>query len=112
VVAADYRKDDKRPRAVRIKMVESSRPAIRIDLNDFKLHLHFKSKTQLTLHFNSPSRRFYLSVIALVVNEMKRLGKIKSISLQDRLDLLALLNESVGAQPGTRIRKTCCRGST
>jgi TolB-like protein/Flp pilus assembly protein TadD len=82
-------------------MVESSRPAIRIDLNDFKLHLYFKSKTQLTLHFNSPSRRFYLSVIALVVNEMKRLGKIKSISLQDHLDLLALLNESVGGAAGS-----------
>ncbi len=81
--------------------MESSRLAIRIDLNDFKLHLHFKSKTQLTLHFNSPSRRFYLSVIALVVNEMKRLGKIKSISLQDHLDLLALLNESVGGAAGS-----------
>jgi hypothetical protein len=81
--------------------MESSRPSIRIDLNDFKIHLHFKSKTQLTLHFNSPSRRFYLSVIALVVNEMKRLGKIKSISLQDHLDLLALLNESVGGAAGS-----------
>jgi len=81
--------------------MESSRPAIRIDLNDFKLHLHIKSKTELTLHFNSPSRRFYLSVIALVVNEMKRLEKIKSISLQDHLDLLALLNESVGGAAGS-----------
>jgi TolB-like protein len=82
-------------------MAESSRPAIRIDLNDFKLHLHFKSKTQLTLHFNSPSRRFYLSVIALVVSEIKKLGKIKSISLQDHLGLLALLNESVGGAAGS-----------
>ena len=81
--------------------MESSSRAIRIDLNDFKLHLHFRDKTQLTLHFNSPSRRFYLSVIALVVNEMKRLGKIKSISLQDHLDLLALLNESVGGAAGS-----------
>ncbi|MDH4268430.1 MAG: hypothetical protein OEW45_22615, partial [Deltaproteobacteria bacterium] len=81
--------------------MESSSRAIRIDLNDFKLHLLFRNKTQLTLHFNSPSRRFYLSVIALVVNEMKRLGKIKSISLQDHLDLLALLNESVGGAAGS-----------
>jgi hypothetical protein len=101
VVAADYREGDQRHRAVGIKMAESSRPAIRIDLNDFKLHLQFKSKTQLTLHFNSPSRRFYLSVIALVVNEMKKLGKIKSISLRDHLDLLALLNESVGGAAGS-----------
>jgi adenylate cyclase len=82
-------------------MVQSSRPSIQIDLNEFKLHLHFKSRTQLTLHFNSPSRKFYLSLIALVVNEMKKLGKIKSISLQEHLNLLALLNESVGGSAGS-----------
>jgi len=82
-------------------MVQSSRPSIQIDLNEFKLHLHLKSRTQLTLHFDSPSRRFYLSVIALVVNEMKRLGKIKSISLQEHLDLLILLNESIGGSAGS-----------
>jgi adenylate cyclase len=84
-----------------IKMVVSSRPSIQIDLNDFKLRLRFKTGTQLTLYFNSPSRRFYLSVIALVVNEMKKLGKIKSISLREHLDLLALLNESVGGAAGS-----------
>ncbi len=82
-------------------MGQSSRPSIQIDLNGFRLHLHFKNKTQLTLHFNSPSRRFYLSVIALVVNEMKKLGEIKSIPLQNHLDLLALLNESVGGAAGS-----------
>ena len=82
-------------------MVQSSRPSIQIDLNEFKLHLHLKSRTQLTLHFNSPSRRFYLSLIALVVNEMKKLGKIKSIPLQEHLDLLVLLNESIGGAAGS-----------
>jgi adenylate cyclase len=82
-------------------MVESSRPSIQIDLNEFKLHLHLKDRTQLTLHFNSPSRRFYLSVIALAVNEMKRLGKIKSIPLQEHLDLLILLNETIGDAAGS-----------
>jgi len=77
-------------------MVESSRPSLQIDLNEFKLHLHLKGKPQLTFHFNSPSRSFYLSVIALVVNEMKRSGKIKSIPLQEHLDLLVLLNETIG----------------
>ncbi len=82
-------------------MVESSRPSIQIDLNEFKLHLYFKGRTQLTFHFNSPSRRFYLSVIALAVNEMKRLGKIKSIPLQEHLDLLVLLNETIGGAAGS-----------
>jgi class 3 adenylate cyclase/tetratricopeptide (TPR) repeat protein len=82
-------------------MVQSSRPSIQIDLSEFKLHLHLKSRTQLTLHFNSPSRKFYLSVIALVVNEMKKLRKVKSIPLQGHLDVLALLNESVGGSAGS-----------
>jgi adenylate cyclase len=82
-------------------MVESLRPPIQIDLNEFKLHLHLKGKTHLTLHFNSPSRRFYLSVIALAVNEMKRLGKIKFIPLQEHLDLLVLLNETIGGAAGS-----------
>jgi len=40
-------------------------------------------------------------VITLVVNEMKKLGKIKSIPLQDHLDLLALLNETIGGAAGS-----------
>ena len=82
-------------------MVQSSRSSIQIDLNEFKLHLHLKSQTQLTLHFDSPSRRFYLSVIALVVNEMKKLGESKSIPLQKHFSLLVLLNESIGGSAGS-----------
>jgi adenylate cyclase len=84
-----------------VKMVQNLRPSIQIDLNEFKLYLHLKSRTRLTLYFNSPSRRFYLSVIALVVHEMKKLGKIKSISLQEHFDLLVLLNESIGDSAGS-----------
>jgi class 3 adenylate cyclase/tetratricopeptide (TPR) repeat protein len=40
-------------------------------------------------------------VIALVVNEMKKLGRIISIPLQEHLDLLVLLNESVGGSAGS-----------
>ena len=44
---------------------------------------------------------FYLAVIALVINEMKRLGKITSIPLQDHSDLLALFNETIGGSAGS-----------
>ena len=74
---------------------------ITIDLNQFKLHVRLKDQNELTLHFNSPSRRFYLSVIAFVVNEMKRLGKIRSIPLRVHHDLLALLNDTVGSSAGS-----------
>ncbi len=83
-------------------MVENTKPyPITIDLNQFKLHIAFKNRIELTLHFNSPSRKFYLSVIALVVNEMKRLGKMTSIPLEGHHDLLALLNETIGGSAGS-----------
>ena len=83
-------------------MAGNARPhPITIDLNQFKLHIELKNRIELTLHFNSPSRRFYLSVIAFVVNEMKRLGKITSIPLEGHHDLLALLNETIGRSAGS-----------
>ena len=83
-------------------MTESAKTRpITIDLNQFKLYIALKNRTELTLHFNSPSRRFYLSVIALVVNEMKRQGKITSIPLEGHHDLLALLNETIGGSAGS-----------
>src|SRR4030067_2751072 len=82
-------------------MDEKTTRVIKIDLNEFKLHIRLKHKTVLTLHFNSPSRRFYLSAIAFIVNEMKKLGKVTSIPLGPHLDLLALLNETVGGSAGS-----------
>jgi len=82
-------------------MVEEATKFIRIDLNQFKLHLHLKPEVELTLHFDSPSRRFYLSLIGLVVHEMKKLGRITSIPLQKHLDVLALLNKTVGMAAGS-----------
>src|SRR5512139_1954335 len=82
-------------------MVENTKNPIRIDLNEFKLHIHLKNRIQLTLYFNSPSRQFYLSVIALVVDEMKRLGRVTSIPLEGHLDLLVLLNETIGESAGS-----------
>jgi adenylate cyclase len=84
------------------KMAKNAKPhPITIDLNQFKLHIELKNRIELTLHFNSPSRRFYLSVIALVVNQMKRQGKITSIPLEGHHDLLALLNETIGGAAGS-----------
>jgi len=89
------------------KMTEYTKAhLITIDLNQFKLHIRLKKRIELTLHFNSPSRRFYLSVIALVVNEMKRQGKITSIPLERHYDLLALLNDTVGGSAGSSEEET------
>ncbi len=75
--------------------------SITIDLNQFKLSITVKNRIELTLHFNSPSRRFYLCVIALIVSEMKRQSKVTSIPLQGRHELLALLNETIGGSAGS-----------
>jgi TolB-like protein/Tfp pilus assembly protein PilF len=82
-------------------MVEESTKFIRIDLNQFKLQLYLKPEVELTLHFDSPSRRFYLSVIGLVVHEMKKRGRITSIPLQEHLEVLTLLNQTIGGEAGS-----------
>lgn len=81
-------------------MVEITK-SIRIDLNQFKLHMSCKPDIELTLHFDSPSRKFYLSVIALVIIEMKTKKKITSILLQNHLDEIVLLNKTVGENAGS-----------
>jgi hypothetical protein len=83
-------------------MTETTKPCpITIDLNQFKLHIDLRNRIELTLHFNSPSRMFYLSVIALVVHEMKKQGKITSIVLEKNYANLALLNETIGGSAGS-----------
>jgi len=82
-------------------MVEKDRAPIRIDLNQFKLHINIRARLDVSLHFTSPSRKFYLSVIALVVHEMKKQGRITSIPLGEHHQILALLNETVGGAAGS-----------
>jgi TolB-like protein/Tfp pilus assembly protein PilF len=82
-------------------MVEKIQHPIKTDLNQFKLHIGVKNKIELTLHLDSPSRRFYLSLIASVVNKMKNLGKVTSIPLHDHLELIGLLNKTVGSSAGS-----------
>jgi hypothetical protein len=86
-------------------MVENLPPSLLIDLNEFKLHLHSKSNFRLIFHFNSPSRRFSLSLIVLVFYETKRAGRMKTIPVRDNLDLLVLLNESGGGAAGSSDQK-------
>ena len=84
-------------------MDRQGKNSIKIDLDQFKLHI--KNDVELSLQFDSPSRRFYLSVIALVVSEMKKQGKVTSILLEKHYDLLALLNETIGGSAGSSRRE-------
>ena len=86
-------------------MVEETKKLLKIDLNQFKLYIYLKPEVELTLHFDTPSRRFYLSVIALLIHEMKKQGRNLSIPLQKHMDVLALLNETVGEKAGSSKKK-------
>ena len=67
--------------------------AIEIDLNIYKIILRFPgSKEPLVLHFDTPSRKFYLSVIALIINEMKKQGEPRFIHIRKYKNELKLLD--------------------
>jgi TolB-like protein/Tfp pilus assembly protein PilF len=87
-------------------MAEKGKNLIRIDLHQFKLHFKISDNVELSLHFDSPSRRFYLSVMALVVHEMQKLGRVTSILLEEHYEVLALLNETIGASAGSSEKKS------
>ncbi len=79
---------------------------ILIDLDQFKLHLNLPDQKSLSLHFDTPSRRFYLSVIALVAEQMMRQeNSAASVPLEDHSEVLALLNETVGGSAGSSDKK-------
>jgi adenylate cyclase len=86
-------------------MSSANQRPIQIDLDRFKLHLSLSGRCELSLHFDSPSRRFYLAVMAFVVSEMKKSGRMTSIPLGEHWELLSLLNETVGAGAGSSKRE-------
>jgi adenylate cyclase len=82
-------------------MAEITNHSIIIDLNQFKFHIKIKDRIETTLYFDSPSRKFYLSVIAFLVYRMIKTGKIQSVPLEEHLSLLAVLNETIGGSAGS-----------
>ncbi len=86
-------------------MSEKGKELVKIDLDQFKMHIQMNEDVELSLHFDSPSRRFYLSVVAFLVQEMQKLGRITSIPLEEHYELLALLNETVGGSAGSSKKK-------
>ena len=90
-------------------MVEHGKKPLRIDLNQFKLHIRIEGGLDSSFHFDTPSRRFYLSIITLVVNEMKKRGKITSIPLEEHHDTLSLLNETIGGSAGSSKKQNLLR---
>ena len=67
---------------------------IEIDLTTYKIVLGFQnSKISLILHFDTPSRKFYLSLIALIVYEMKRQDRPGYVYVRKNENRLKILDD-------------------
>lgn len=69
---------------------------IQCDLDAFNITLQFHgSKTPLVVHFDTPSRRFYFSIIALIIVEMKKKGRPGFVHIRRYQKILAPLDKSL-----------------
>jgi TolB-like protein/Flp pilus assembly protein TadD len=76
---------------------------IDIDLGTYKVLLHFQNnKEPILLHFDTPSRRFYFALIALIVTEMKNLDKPGFIHIRNKENTLKLLDNSLSGQNASK----------
>jgi TolB-like protein/Flp pilus assembly protein TadD len=79
---------------------------IKLDLRTYKVLLHFQNrKDPLVIHFDKPARRFYFSLIALVVTEMKNLEKPEFIYIRKHEKTLKLLDNSLAGQNASKTVK-------
>jgi TolB-like protein/Flp pilus assembly protein TadD len=79
---------------------------IEFDLSTFKILLHFRNqKEPLVIHFDKPGRRFYFSLIALVVTEMKDRDKPEFIHIRKHEKTLKLLDNSLAGESASKTAK-------
>jgi adenylate cyclase len=72
---------------------------IDIDLEAFKILLHGSSDSDpLVIHFDKPSRKFYFSLIALIVINMQRRDKLGFVYLRKHEDLLRRLDKALAGR--------------
>ena len=72
---------------------------IKLDLETYKILLKFHdNKESISIHFDTPSRRFYFALIALIVIEMKDLNKAGYIHIRKHENTLKLLDKSLAGK--------------
>ncbi len=77
---------------------------IKLDLGTYEVQLYFHNqKDPCLVHFDKPARRFYFSLIALIVIEMKNLDRPDFIFIRKFEKTLKLLDNSLA---GTNASKT------
>ena len=66
---------------------------IEFDLQAYKIHLHFKNgRDPLSIHFDTPSRKFYFALICLIVHEMKQQNNSEFVYIRKHEQLLKSLD--------------------
>ncbi len=79
---------------------------ITLDLATYRIVLHFQNRKEpLAIHFDKPARRFYFSLIALVVTEMKKLDKSAFIHIRKHEKNLTLLDASLAGDKASKTPK-------
>jgi TolB-like protein len=72
---------------------------IHCDLAEYKITLEFPGdKAPLVVHFDTPSRRFYFSIIALIITEMKKQEVPGFVHMPRHKDILRLLDKSLSGK--------------
>lgn len=72
---------------------------IQCNLAVFKITLQFPgSKSPLVVHFDTPSRRFYFSIIALIITEMKKQDRHRFVHIRRHQNVLTLLDKSLSGK--------------
>jgi len=76
---------------------------IKLDLGTYEVLLHFQNRKEpLVIHFDKPARRFYFSLIALVVTEMKNRDEPEFIHTRKHEKTLRLLDNSLAGENASK----------
>ena len=79
--------------------LQSKLENIKLDLGTYKILLHFHNHSEpFVIHFDKPARRFYFSLIALIVTEMKSLDKQDFIYIRKHENTLKLLDNALAGK--------------
>ena len=76
---------------------------IQCDLAEYKITLQFNGRNSpLVVHFDTPSRRFYFSIIALIIAEMKKQGRPCFVHMHRHQDILSRLDRSLSGKNASK----------
>ena len=76
---------------------------IQLDLAEYRITLQFPgNKAPLVVHFDTPSRRFYFSVITLINTEMKMRGRPEHIHIRRHQKILTQLDLALSGKNASK----------